>query len=373
MWQRIRRPLQVSTVVAIVLVLAFGSRVAWWLKPSRRVAITIVDKTVPFRNYREHSFIPWLLRALKVTDPAGQFVDESRDYVGYDPAARVGHDLAAHHLAHADVLFLADTYGVYRGDYERPGDVAALERSPRIYGGFAPGEAAVIEDFSAKGGLVLGEFNSFASPTEAVARATLEQTFGVRWTHWVGRYWADIQSAEEVPRWVGRVYEHVYAKPLTITGAAFVFVRDDEDMIVLEAGKHLGESVIDLVRTAEAPDLGGLPERSSYWYWLDVVERTDADVIYDHVLSLTPAGQALLAEHQVPGRFPALTRRRGRPTYYFAGDFVDSGVERPPAESLGTIWWRQITVGRTGSPDERFLWNWYTPVLERLLEPRMHR
>jgi hypothetical protein len=366
---RFKRAFQIAIVVVIGIAVTWGPHIAWLLRPSRSLSVAVVDKTVPFRNFREHGFFDWLLRASKIKSPEGRFLEEERDYVGYDPVAKVGHDLEPSYLAKADALFIADTYGVYRGDYERPGDVAALERSPRMYGGLSDAEAAAIEAFSARAGLLIGEFNTFASPTPDSARDALERTFGVRWTHWVGRYWPNIQDHNEVPRWVGTVYERIYKKPLTVTGAVFVFVREDEDMVVLEAGKHLNEDVIAIEQTNDAPS--GWPEHSSYWYWLDVVEQTDAAVLYEHVLDLTPDGRALMAEHKLAARFPALTQRHGRATYYFAGDFVDSGVERPSPENLGTLWWRRTTIGRSGTPDERFLWGWYVPILERLIEPRL--
>src|SRR3546814_9473159 len=56
--------------------------------------------------------------------------------------------LTAARLENADVLVIADTYGVYVGDYERPGEQAALERSPKIYGGVDEAEARAIESRS---------------------------------------------------------------------------------------------------------------------------------------------------------------------------------------------------------------------------------
>jgi hypothetical protein len=366
-----KRLLQVVALTALIVLLAEGPHLVWMLRARRTLAIAIVDKTVPFRNYREHAFVPWLLRSAKVSNPGGRFLDETHDYVGYDPVRRRGQDVEAAHVASADVLFIADTYGVYVGDYEEPGDIAALERSPKIYGGMTRDEADVVEAFAARGGLVIAEFNTFASPTNDAARRKLEATFGARWTKWVGRYWPDMQDPNEVPRWVGRVYQRVYGRPLEVRGAAFVFVREDQDIFVLEAGRHLDPEVVTLHRTAEGADLEGLPRESAYRYWLDVVECTAGDVLYEHVLHLTPDGAALVAAHGVPARFPALVRRHGRPTFYFAGDFVDSGVERGDPERAALLWWRRVMSALNAAPEERFLWGWYAPVLDRLIEPRV--
>jgi hypothetical protein len=166
---------------------ALTPRIAWWARPARTLEVVIVDKTVPFRNMREHAAIPWILHANKIENGLGRFLDPARDYVGFDPVAKAGRDLGSADVAYADVLFLADTYGVYVGDYEQPGEQAALERSPKIYGGLSDDEAKTIDHFAARGGMVVGEFNTFASPTEDVPRARLEARFGVHWTKWVAQ------------------------------------------------------------------------------------------------------------------------------------------------------------------------------------------
>lgn len=358
-----------AALASLVLLFALGPHVAWRLSRARTLDVVVVDKTVPFRNWREHAALPWLLHAMKVTKRDGRFLGE-RDYVGFDPYAMRGHDLRAEHVSSADALFVTDTYGVYRGDYDVPGQ-AALERSPKVYGGVTDEEAAVLEDFSASGRLLVAEFNTFASPTADGPRRRLEALFGVRWTGWVGRYWADLADEREVPRWVLRVYENVYHAPLKARGAAYVFVREDRDMVVLREGEHLEGDVISIERTAQAAELRDLPGPTSFRYWLDVLDPVDVDVIYEHRVRVTAAGSRLLAEHGLPERFPAFTRRRGRAAYYFAGDFVDTGVSRGSPERAGFLAWRRVTLGANSSLEESFFWGWYAPLIEWLIASRL--
>ena len=358
-------------IVAVVVLAIRAPHIAWWLRRPRTLDVVVVDKTVPFRKWREHAGFEWLLHALKIRRPDGRYNTPPLDYIGYDPVVRTGHDITDAQLRTADVLFLADTYGVYVGDYEQPGDIAALERSDRIYGGVTDAEANAIEGFANRGGLLLGEFNAFASPTEDGPRATLERTFGVRWTHWVGRYWPDLQDRREVPRWIGRVYERVYGRPFDIRGAGLVLVREDADMVVLRAGIELGPDIVTQERTGAAPEW--MPPDSAWAYWFDVVEATDADVLYEHVVHATDAGGALLARHGLRTHFPALTRRRHGPrAWYFAGDFVDSGVDRGDPERAGLLWWnRTVLDARHPSLDDVFFWRWYVPVTAGILEGRV--
>jgi hypothetical protein len=360
-----------AVVVLLLVGLLWGPAIVWKLLPTRTLSVVIVDKTVPFRNYREHSALNWLLHAMKVKSPQGRFMIEGRDYVGFDPVKKEGHDLTAAHLAKADVLFISDTYGVYQGDYQTPDETAALERSTKIYGGLTVAEAQVIDDYVASGGLVIAEFNTFASPTEEPARAKLEATFGVKWTKWVGRYWPDLKDAREVPRWVTRVYERVYKKPFELEGPGFVLVREDADMVVLVPGVDVDDAIISMDRTREGIDLGGLPEKSRYLYWMDILACEDCDTLYEHTFQVTPRGREVLKAHDLPIHFPAMTRKKGTLAYYFAGDFIDNTADRGDPERAGLLWWRRVTLGQHDSMDESFFWGWYAPIFQRLVATRL--
>ena len=366
-------PLSARTVrralIAVgVILIGLAPRIAWRLMRARTLKVVVVDKTVPFRNYREHDAIPWMLRAMKIHGPSGEFLDPARDYIGFDPATRTGRDLTAADLASADTLIVTDTYGVYRGDYDHPGDTAALERSPKIYGGLTEDEAAVIEDFHARGGLVLAEFNTFASPTPTPARARLEALFGVRWTRWVARYWPDLQDPREVPRWVGAAYERAYGAPFDLTGAGLVFVHEDGDIVVLRARDDLDAEVLTQERTPVGDEFA-FPARGAFWYWIDVLDPAGADVLYDHVVHATEAGRLKLSKHGLPVRFPAVTRRDD--AYYFAGDFVDSGIDLGNPQRAGLLSYEESRgQGCAHGEGESYFWGFYAPIMSRLLASR---
>jgi hypothetical protein len=360
---------RIAAVLGGVIAFALGPHVGWWLTRSRSLKVVIVDKTVPFRNYREHAAIPWILHAMKVRAASGGFLDPAHDYLGFDPATRTGHDVTDGDLASADTLVVTDTYGVYAGDYENPDEHAALERSEKIYGGLSYAEATTIEAFSARGGMVVAEFNTFASPTESAARTRLEGLFGVRWTRWVVRHWPDLQDANEVPRWVGATYARVYHASFEVTGAGLVFVHEDGDIVVLRDGEDLDPEVLTQERTPTGAEFG-LPERGAFRYWIDVIEPNGADVLYEHVVHTTSAGNDKLAAHGLSPRFPALTRRGA--SYYFAGDFADSSLDLGSPERAWLLGYRRARANGCGSGgrDESSFWGFYVPILERLLASR---
>lgn len=368
------RGLKIAAAILAVVLILLGPHLAWRLKPARTLGVVLVDKTVPFKMYREHAAIPWILHALKLRQPNGKFLEASHDYVGFDPATRTGHDLTADDLAHADALVITDTYGVYVGDYEQPGDVAALERSPKIYGGLTKDETGAMESFAGRGGMILAEFNTFASPTDDPTRARLEKLFGARWTKWVGRYWPNLQDPNEVPKWVGRVYQRVTGAPFDMTGPGFVLVREDRDMVVLRPGDDLGADVVSQIRTNEGATYE-LPERGGFWFWMDILEATEGEVLYEHVLDVTPAGEKKLAAHGLKSRFPAVVKHRT--TWYFAGDFVDNALDLGNPERGYVLPYKERTAGCGGGSTSEaneggFFWGWYAPVMTRLFLSRAH-
>src|SRR3990167_8463949 len=102
------------------LLLLLGSPfVHWAWLPEMPLQLTIVDKTVPERTFREHVALIWSLNHFKVPHPDGRSWNKETDYRGYTPEDPVrnkpakAEDLQAADLKGKDLLFVADTYGVY--------------------------------------------------------------------------------------------------------------------------------------------------------------------------------------------------------------------------------------------------------------------
>jgi hypothetical protein len=199
-------------------------RMFWNHAPELGLRIAVLDKTVPFTDYREHRGLFWLLGQNKFVDDSlpdsRRWYDYQNDYVGFYPpdpdsvvisggdsggppvtkgsmgfAAEVqtrglnepqeiepdenlppvkGDGLSVKadwntdllkidDLRNREVLYIADTYGVYTQDYyQRAGrEVRANEL---IFGGLSESEVEAAEWFAGQGRLIIGEFNSFASP-----------------------------------------------------------------------------------------------------------------------------------------------------------------------------------------------------------------
>jgi len=373
------RSLRWSWPVLVVASCVLVPWVCYAARPPRRIELTVLDKTVPFRNWFEHRSFYWLLGHLKVVKADGTQYRLEVDYLGAYPPARAGdppestRDLTVADVTAARLVYLADTYGVYRDDLKSEERMAAaLERSPKIYGGLTVDEANAAASALSAGKTLVAEFNTLGSPTGNDAKTTLEAALGVRWTHWIGRYFSRLEDVGEVPRWMRNDYEREWGKPWRFEGPGYVLMQDDAHCEVLRVGVEV--DTIGLTIERERPidaHLDGAADRVPYPYWFDVVDSPDAVRLASFVWHLKPEGRERLKLRGLPERFAAVTHRTpatGGVAWYFAGDFADNPMDPRPVPFLGYLGFRHLVEGLKLAPSETaFYWRFYVPMMETIL------
>jgi hypothetical protein len=250
---------------------------------------------------------------------------------------------------------------------------AALERSPRIYGGLTLAEARAASAALDAGKTLVAEFNTLGSPTGDDARTTLEAALGVRWSRWIGRYFSHLDDRDEVPQWMRNDYEREWKQPWRFTGPGYVLVQADEHCEVLRVGFEV--EAIGLTIERERPVEAHLVDASDgvpYPYWFDVVVDTpEATRLASFAWHLEDAGRERLKARGLPERFPAVTRRAppgGGVAWYFAGDFADNPLDARPVPFLGYLGFRHVVEGLKLAPSETaFYWRFYVPMMETIL------
>jgi len=364
--------------VTLVILVPWG---CYELRPARPIALCVLDKTVPFRNWYEHRSLYWLLRHLNVVKADGGNYDWERDYLGAypppvpgDPPERT-RDLSVEDVAGARLVYLADTYGVYREDLKsKERMAAALERSPEIYGGLTLAEARAAAGALDAGKTLVAEFNTLGSPTGAAARSTLETALGVRWTHWIGRYFSRLENVGEVPQWMRNDYEREWKKPWRFQGPGYVLVQEDAHCEVLRVGYEADSVGLTIERESPVdPHLSRAADGVPYPYWFDIVEETPtATRLASFVWHLKESGRQRLSDRKLPERFAAVTRRttpRGGVAWYFAGDFADNPLDPRPVPFAGYVAFRHLVEGLKLAPSETaFYWRFYVPMMETILD-----
>ena len=348
------------------------------MRPETKLDLVVLDKTVPYANRIEHRSLYWLVGHLKIVHPDGRPYDRDTDYLGAFPGPVPGDrpartiDLDREAALRADLLYLVDTYGVYEDDLDSgPEMKAALERSPRIYGGLEPAEAEAVEAAVDAGRTVLAEFNTFASPTAGATRERMEKLLGVHWTRWIGRWFERLENREEVPQWMRDIYEREWRREWDFAGAGWVLVRDDSACEVLKAGREVEALGLTLERERPVdPLLGGAHDGVAYPFWFDVVEALPGSrTLASYQWHVTDEGRRRLEGRGLPLRFPAVVRAPRGEAHYFAGDFADNPMPdgaMPFAGYLELMQW--LEAAKLAPSEQTFYWRFYVPLMTRVLE-----
>lgn len=345
--------------------------ILWLAEPGKKLHIAIIDKTVPNETFREHLGVTWLLNHLKYTDHKNQAFQPSSNYFGFVPnEEKKKYDIRAlpDHYDPYDVIYLADTYGVYDEDLPWIEKKREGSRSGKIYGGLDSEEwDAIIGRLSKKEkSLLIAEYNTFASPTNEAVKNSVTDYLGIDWTGWNGRYFDELDphKNKEIPQWI----LDEYGDKWNYNGAGFILVNDrDYEVIVLEMDKHLKEQGIRVSFTKEGTKLFHLKNSPNYEYWFDIVKpKGDAEVLANYDWHLTDEGEKLLKEHDIPTEFAAVLFREHGPSssYYFAGDFNDL-ADVPRFYQIKGL--QHVYKVAQKFSDQSFYWSTYFPMMESIL------
>ena len=369
-------------VLAIIILLIAGYVFAWHLAPARNINFLVLDKTVPETTYREHRAIFWVAEHRRFINRDSKFLNPEQDYIGYHPENGIQDTLEDKHLAEIDLLYLADTYGIY--DYQEGLEVYE-EKLPYehqeislLYGGISSSEAEAIKRFAEmENRFLIGEHNIFGYPTYLDPEATLllQDLFGVTYNGWLTRYYANL---DEVAFWLKELYSRIYGQDWDLDGPGMVFVREEyapfgwnTDLIIVQQDQFDGPWPV--LTGSDHEILSRANSGVPYLYWLEVLDvNDDATVLTYYDLPVNAASRETLRARGLPERFPAMIyyAPQGKAQrVYFAGDFADQLPALLPASLTGSAAIQRFISYLPGLPVEyRFYFQWYEPVLRNILK-----
>ncbi|WP_062197103.1 hypothetical protein [Massilibacterium senegalense] len=341
----------------LLILLLFSPHLYWLLKPVIPIEIAVVDKTVPKKDYREHSGLFWILKNEKIVKSDGELYDIGRDYFGYDPYDQK--PLPPYQAKQPlDLIYIADTYGVYSNDLQEKPDG---ERSKHIYGGMDLLEWNAVMDSKEKQTTLIAEFNSFATPTDRIARDVMQQNLNIEWSGWTGRYFANLNS-DEIPPWLIRNYESQYKKKWKFDGSGIAFVHISDKVVVLDESESDGFVSFELTNDGEKQYKN--VSASKYMYWFDVVKPINGSVVEaEYKLLLTKEGKKELKDANIPTTFPAVIHHNENNTYYFAGDYADF-----PKQAFAKWQGSPLLFWVFANDDSAFYWRSYVPLMKEILD-----
>jgi len=331
----------------------------WFWKPSTPLNLVVIDKTVPLDDFREHLGLFWVLHHTKVVDDEDKKLYEKEvDYYGYHPERSEGDDVLEVEES-PDLIYVADTYGVYEADFD--GNFTG-ERSEKIYGGLTFFEWNRILASKSEHTTLIVEFNTIQSPTEENVRSIVERNLSIQWTGWIGRYFPDLDDIE-VPIWLKTNYEKQTNNEWTFKGPGLTFVNENDYVVVLEEEDITGS--VKFYWTELGKSHYNEKRESEYSYWFDIIEpgpEMEAEGMYS--LMLTDTGEEILNEHEIPTTFPAILKHKEESIYYFAGDFADIKQDHWAKWVLPSPIYSLMAIL---NKDEQFFWEVYIPLMKVIL------
>ena len=361
------RFLGISLGIAAVALLPHG---LWLLTPARSLDVVVLDKNVAMErvdrrnniraDYRKHIGLFWVLRNERYVKPdTRELYDPARDYVGpvLNPTDNTVEVLSLSGTdRHADLLYLADAYGVETDD-------AALR-------GVAPEDMDAIEDMAEHGTMVVGEFNLASYPTGPAVRGRLERLFGIGYSGWTGRYCLDLADREAVPAWARELYGRMSGKTWDFQGSGLILVSEDDKVAILREGIDYRTGSFRVTVLPEHADRFGALS-SAFYDWFEVVEETvGSDVMAVYRIGWTGAAPAAVPAAMADGEFAAVVGRRSgnRISYYFAGEFCDDSGPDRRHDAIVAEWLNQgLYFSRKGDQQHCFC-KFYVPLMEELCQ-----
>jgi len=369
-------------ILVILLLLPVWMFIIWLCIPKRKLVIAIVDKTVLTKKGQEHISLNWVLNQERFSKTNSELYRRERDYYGFFPLDKKNFKLKGLERftntqldrlsVDADAAYITDAYGIYKNEWFDMGD--SKERSGIIYGGLSQQDFYFLQQMRDKHKLIITEFNCLASPTSPIVRSGFENSFGIKWTGWIGRYFDsfDTTKNKELPKWLISNYklQHNGAWPFTKSGIAFI--HSDDRVVVLENKTHLQQELPYIYASEEGRDHYGLPKKTAYSFWFDIMQP---DTSFNHVvayyqINVNKEGEKELAANGLPAFFPAVTAHINRDYrfFYFSGDFADNPISLNSSYFKGVRYVKWLMYNRH-DPLERtsFFWRIYQPLLTTIL------
>jgi len=373
----------ISTILFyLVIALPLWMFVIWFFWPKTKLVIAIVDKTVLFKTGQEHASLTWVLRNNKYSKTSKDLYKVGRDYFGFFPNKNKKYDLKGLERAtdedleklsrHSDMAYITDTYGIYSKEWYLAKNIT--ERQRLLYGGLSPQDMAFLKKMKEKKKLIITEFNTFATPTSNTVAKDFEQTFKIKWTGWVGKYFDSFDTVrnKELPKWLVENYKAQNNGQWPFKRSGIAFVHKSDKIVVLEYVNHLNGEVPYILTRKDERGRYNIPKAMKYPFWFDIIQTSRSNkIISFYDLRVNDAGAKILADHNIPSQFPAIIEhyRNDYKFYYFCGDFADNPISQGGSYFKGISLFRKLFYNDDIAAERvSFFWEFYRPMINKILD-----
>ncbi len=374
--KKILIPLIIAVVIVLIL---FGSWLLWFLKAERMLNVYILDKTVPTMERTEHKSFNWILNHNRYLKPNGDLYDVNNDYYGFFPLNSKTQEfdfksIRIHEIedvaADYDMLYYADTYGVYYNEWYKRGS-KDVKHTQKVYGGLNQNDYLLLKEMKELKKLIITEFNLYNAPTNGLIRDKVEDLFDINWTGWTGKYFSSLDTTKGAfPKWIVNLYLEQNNNQWPFKNAGIVLVHKFGTIAILEQGTHLNKEIPFIMAKNGAVKRFGIPEEVHYPQWFDITFSGDKnDILANFKIHVNAKGDSLLRNYNLKPVFPAIIEHKNDYNfYYFGGDFAENKISGNTAFFEGYHNVASLFNGSKYKSTDKFYWSFYIPMMTKILD-----
>jgi hypothetical protein len=365
-------------ITGCFIVLFLGLNITWSLRDKKKLNIYILDKTVTRFDRPEHKSLVWLLNYERFVGPDGKTYKVDEDYYGFFPidfeqelfdfkSIRIN-EVDAYADAY-DAVYYTDCYGVFSFEWYK--GKTKTTHSQKVYGGLNQNDFLLLKKMKEGNKLVIGEYNMFSTPTNALLRSKAESLFDITWTGWSGKSFRTLNASEMdgPPEWMPKLYEsqHLNAWPQDKSGV--VLVSNDGLIELLVLGEDLRSLFPVIGTTPEYASKLGVTGSVEYDQWFEFITPGGNTVVPSTFsLDVSPEGKKILEKISLQSQFPAVVRATpGGFTFYFAGDFAENDVKMFTSRMAGGKWLNKLLTDNAKPVNSKFFNGYYQPLMRSIL------
>ncbi len=175
----------------------------------------------------------------------------------------------------------------------------------------------------------------------------------------------------EIPQWLRKNYVEQNGE-WSLKGEGVVLVKESGEILILQYGIDMRESVPVVATNSSEKDQYNLPSQIRYPFWFDIIlVSRDFEVVSVFDLNPTRLGEQKLANAGLPRYFPAVIRRDLGESdfYYLSGNFSSNFLSPASARFKGLSKVKKVYYNMDNYLDpETFFWNYYQPLMEQILK-----
>lgn len=361
-------------ILAVLILVPVINLLRWSFETKKPLDIILVDKTVPNFDKLKHKSFSWVIKNNRyVNKESKRSYSFRKDYYGFVPTRpeklkfwdkneyRLNKliDIADS----VDVLFLADTYGVFTSDWWYGSTIT--RRSRQLYGGLNNNDNILIKEMSDRNKLVILESNTIEFPTVAFESQRTQNRLGFTYSGWTGKYFSTLDTTSaNFPIWMTGMYRKQYKKPWTYNKEGIVFLSE-KNIIVLEQGNELENSIPWIFTDPAYMEKWGITDSIPFDQWFEVISPLNNKTISTFKINTTSLGDSTLNKFGLSSSFPAvIVEPTNHRTYYFSGDFTYADIPFWYSAFKRFDLFNSFRYSKDVNDTRRFFWLYYVPLIE---------